>query len=208
MVSSSMPPPFLIAGHFAIDFVNSRATPDGVTIDWLQDGESMLEWCGAVSLFSEASLRELQRSVAPALLGRVAAEARELRDLLRGQLSRPSQLQTNPLLWKMLNEHLGQGSAFSVLRKDKDGLRLEDRERLEKPGQLLVPIAKAIARLIVEEDLTRVRPCEGAGCSLWFLDQTKAGHRRFCSASVCGNRAKVAAFRSRARRTGTSASSD
>lgn len=106
------------------------------------------------------------------------------------------------MLWKTLNELLAQGSAFSVLRKDKDALRLEDRERLEKPGQLLTPIAKAIARLIVEEDIARVRPCEGAGCSLWFLDQTKAGHRRFCSASACGNRAKVAAFRSRARRTG------
>jgi predicted RNA-binding Zn ribbon-like protein len=208
MVSSPLPPPFLIAGNLAIDFVNSRATPDGVTIDWLQDGESTVGWCGAVSLFPEASLRELQRSVSPALLGRVAAEARELRELLRGQLSRPSQLRTNPVLWKTLNELLAQGSAFSVLRKEKDVPRLEDRERLEKPGQLLIPIAKAIARLIVEEDPARLRPCEGVGCSLWFLDQTKAGHRRFCSASLCGNRAKVAAFRSRARRTVTPASSD
>jgi predicted RNA-binding Zn ribbon-like protein len=201
MVASPMPPPFLIAGHLAIDFVNSRATPNGVMIDWLQDGDSMLGWYGAVSLFAEASLRELQRSVSPALLSRVAAEARELRELVRGQLSRPSQLRTNPLLWKTLNDLLGQGSAYSVLRKDRDALRLEDRERLEKPGQLLIPVAKAIARLIIEEDLTRVHACDGVGCSLWFLDQTKAGHRRFCSASVCGNRAKVAAFRSRARRT-------
>jgi predicted RNA-binding Zn ribbon-like protein len=202
-----MPPPFLIAGHLAIDFVNSRATPNGVMIDWLQDGESMLGWCAAVSLFSEASLRELQRSVSPALLGRVAAEARELRELVRGQLTHPSQLHTNSLLLKRLNECLAQGSAFSVLRKDKDALGLEDRERLEKPGQLLIPIAKAIARLIVQEDLTRLHACEGVGCSLWFLDQTKAGHRRFCSASACGNRAKVAAFRSRARRAGAPASS-
>lgn len=208
MISPPMPPPFLIAGHLAIDFVNSRATPDGVTTDWLHDGGSMLGWCGAVSLFSENSLRELQRTVAPAILDRVAGEARELRELLRGQLSRPSQLPTSSLLLKRLNELLAQGNAFSVLRKEKDALRLEDTERLGQPRQLLVPIAKAIARLIVEEDLTRVRPCEGVGCSLWFLDQTKAGHRRFCSASVCGNRAKVAAFRSRTRRTGTVASSD
>jgi predicted RNA-binding Zn ribbon-like protein len=33
----------------------------------------------------------------------------------------------------------------------------------------------------------------------WFLDQTKAYKRRFCSAAVCVNRAKVAAFRERQR---------
>jgi predicted RNA-binding Zn ribbon-like protein len=208
MMSSPLPAPFLIAGHPAIDFLNSRATPGGVGIDWLQDGESMLGWCNAVSLFPEVSLRELQRTVAPVALDRVAGEARELRELLRGLLSRPNQLPTNPLLSRTLNGILAQGSAFSVLGKEGDELRLEDRERLEKPGQLLIPIAKAIARLMVEEDLTRVRPCEGSGCSLWFLDQTKAAHRRFCSASGCGNRAKVAAFRSRARRTGTPGSGD
>ena len=32
-----------------------------------------------------------------------------------------------------------------------------------------------------------------------FLDQTKPGRRRFCSPDLCGNRAKVAAFRSRQR---------
>jgi predicted RNA-binding Zn ribbon-like protein len=200
MSSPAIPSPFLIAGHLAIDFVNSRATPDGVTIDWLQDGESLVDWCGSLSLFSEAALRDLRRSVAPALLSEAATEAREFRELLRGQLSRPAQLRTNSVFWGTLNNLLARGSAFSVLHKGKEGLRLEDRERLVQPGQLLVPMAKAIAELIVEEDLTRVRPCEGVGCSLWFLDQTKAGHRRFCSASVCGNRAKVAAFRSRQRR--------
>jgi len=163
MLSSPMPPPLLIAGHLAIDFVNSRATPGGFAIDWLRDGESMLGWYGAVSLFPETSLRDLQRSVSPTLLGRVAAEARELRELLRGQLSRPSHLRTNPVLWKTLNELLAQGSAFSVLRKDQDAPRLEDRERLEKPGQLLIPIAKAIARLIVEEDIALLDVVEQLG---------------------------------------------
>jgi len=203
-----MPPPFLIAGHLAIDFVNSRATPDGVTIDWLQDGESMVGWYRSLALFSEVTLRKVRRSVAPALLGDAAAEARELRESLRRQLSHPPQLRTNSRFWEMLNDLLARGSAFSAVCKDKDGLRFKDTERLEQPGQLLIPVAKAIAQLIVEEDLTRVRPCQGVGCSLWFLDQTKAGHRRFCRASVCGKRAKVAAFRRRRGGPAPPASSD
>ena len=197
MTSSSTRAPFLVAGHLAIDFLNSRATPGGVLIDWLRDGPSMMGWAASLALFPEADLHALQRSVAPARLNEAATEARELREKLREELSEPARLRTNSRIWRSLNELLARGSAFCALRKDEDGPRLDVHERLDQSGQLLVPIAKAICRLIVEEDLTRVHACEGVGCSLWFLDQTKAGRRRFCSPSVCGNRMKVAAFRSR-----------
>lgn len=188
-------PPFRIAGHLAVDFVNSRATPDGVVIDWLRDGDSLLGWATSFALFPEADLRELKRSVSAARLNELATEARDFRELLRGLLPQPAQLCVNVRFLRAVNDVLARGSAFQALRKEK----LEDHERLEHPGQLLVPIAKAVAQLMVDEDLSRVRACEGVGCSLWFLDQTKAGRRRFCSAAVCGNRAKVAAFRSRQR---------
>jgi predicted RNA-binding Zn ribbon-like protein len=170
-----------------------------VVIDWLRDGESMMAWSASLSLFPEPALRELQRKVAVARLNEVAAEARKLRELLRGQLAEPARLRESSRIWGALNDVLVRGSVFYVLCKVDGKPKLEVCERLERPDQLLIPIAKAIARLIVEENLTRVRACEGVGCSLWFLDQTKAGRRRFCSASVCGNRAKVAAFRSRQR---------
>src|ERR1700726_2035119 len=133
MASSSTPAPFLIAGHLALDFVNSRATPGGVTIDWLPDGESMMGWFASLSLFPEAALRDLQRSVTAARLNEVAAEARELRGVLRGELSPPARLRANPRIWGALNDLLARGSAFRVLRKDVGGARLEDRERLERP---------------------------------------------------------------------------
>ncbi|NEJ40784.1 CGNR zinc finger domain-containing protein, partial [Rhizobium ruizarguesonis] len=34
-------------------------------------------------------------------------------------------------------------------------------------------------------------------CTLFFLDTTKSHRRRWCSMALCGNRMKVAAFRSR-----------
>jgi len=193
------PPPFLIAGHPAIDFVNSRATPEGMEIDWLADADSMMDWAAALGLFPAAELRELQRKTGPVRLAEIAKEMRELRESVRAQLANPTRLRTNAQLWRTLNEILARGSAFHALRKAEGKAKLDDYERLESPGQMLVPIAKAIGKLIVDADLTRVRACEGHGCSLWFLDQTKAGRRRFCSASACGNRAKVAAFRARQR---------
>jgi predicted RNA-binding Zn ribbon-like protein len=52
---------------------------------------------------------------------------------------------------------------------------------------------------VARENASLVKQCAGPGCTLWFLDRTKAHARRFCSAAACGNRAKVAAFRERQR---------
>lgn len=196
---SSQLPPFVIAGHLAIDFVNSVATPNGELIDWLRDAEAAMGWFASLSVFPEISLQKLRRRVSPTALNEAATEARELREWLRGRLAHPTRLRGSPQVSERLNALLSRGSAFHALEKGDGEMKLQEYDRLENPGQLLVPIARSIARLVTEEDLTRVRACEGVGCSLWFLDQTKPGRRRFCSPDVCGNRAKVAAFRSRQR---------
>jgi predicted RNA-binding Zn ribbon-like protein len=195
----SSQPPFVIAGHLAIDFVNSIATPQGETIDWLRDGEGAMGWFASLSVFPETALRKFQRSVSTTALNEAAAEARELREWLRELLSHPARLRGSPHVNERLNELMAHGCAFHALGKSDGKLKLRDYERLERPRQLLVPIAKAIAHLVTNEDLARVRACAGVGCTLWFLDRTKPGRRRFCSPEVCGNRAKVAAFRGRQR---------
>jgi predicted RNA-binding Zn ribbon-like protein len=43
----------------------------------------------------------------------------------------------------------------------------------------------------------RVRACAGKGCSLFFLDTSRAGRRRWCAMAACGNKEKVGAFRQR-----------
>jgi len=72
--------------------------------------------------------------------------------------------------------------------------------RWTSPDQLLQPIAGAIADLVCDADFRLIRVCEGSACTLMFLDRTKAHARRWCSMAVCGNRAKAAAYRARAKR--------
>jgi predicted RNA-binding Zn ribbon-like protein len=50
-------------------------------------------------------------------------------------------------------------------------------------------------------DFRLIRACEGSACTILFLDRTKAHARRWCSMAICGNRAKVAAYRARALKT-------
>jgi predicted RNA-binding Zn ribbon-like protein len=48
----------------------------------------------------------------------------------------------------------------------------------------------------------RFRACAAPDCSGVFVDATRAGRRKYCQPSICGNRRNVAAYRARrARRT-------
>jgi len=78
-------------------------------------------------------------------------------------------------------------------------LRWQARRGWHGPEVLLLPIAEAMGDLVCQKDFGLVRRCEGLGCTLWFLDVSKGHARRWCSMAVCGNRAKAATHRARAR---------
>jgi predicted RNA-binding Zn ribbon-like protein len=68
------------------------------------------------------------------------------------------------------------------------------------------PLDDALARLaepLVEEiqagRADRVRICANATCAWVFFDESRAGHRRWCDMASCGNRAKAARHRARAK---------
>jgi predicted RNA-binding Zn ribbon-like protein len=64
----------------------------------------------------------------------------------------------------------------------------------------LLPIGEAAMNLLCYGDLSRVKKCERDACVLYFYDTSKPGHRRWCSMSACGNRAKSAAFYERSKK--------
>ena len=78
-------------------------------------------------------------------------------------------------------------------------LTLESLRRWRSPETLLQPIGEALAALLAREDFAHVKACEGATCTLLFADHTRGHTRRWCSMDICGNRAKQAAHRSRAK---------
>ena len=100
-----------------------------------------------------------------------------------------------------LNALLERGEMFSriAVRPDSDGDRLElQTMRLwRSPESLLLPIGEALARCVCDEDFADIRACEGANCTLVFVDRTRRRGRRWCSMALCGNRAKQAAHRHR-----------
>lgn len=62
---------------------------------------------------------------------------------------------------------------------------------------LLAAIARDAVELLGSPLAARLRACAGDTCAILFLDQSRAGERRWCSMTACGNRAKVLEFRRR-----------
>ena len=59
--------------------------------------------------------------------------------------------------------------------------------------------AAALLRTAGGPDWKRLKACPGPDCGWAFADRSRNGSRRWCQMSECGNRAKGAAFRERAR---------
>jgi predicted RNA-binding Zn ribbon-like protein len=74
------------------------------------------------------------------------------------------------------------------------------------------PLDDALARLadpLVHEigagRADRVRICANDTCSWVFFDESRGGRRRWCDMATCGNQAKAARHRARAKESGTAA---
>lgn len=67
--------------------------------------------------------------------------------------------------------------------------------------QMLWPIAKSAAELLVSRELAKVRECanEEEGCGWLFMDTTKNHSRRWCEMRSCGNRAKARRYYERSK---------
>lgn len=70
---------------------------------------------------------------------------------------------------------------------------------------LLATLAREAIYLFGSEMAGSIRQCQSPACTLFFVDTSRSGDRRWCSMSGCGNKAKVAEFRSRKRKARTGA---
>ena len=212
-MSKHLPPPMFVTGAPALDFLNSVAVPADTEVEWLGSGEDLLDWLEQAGLVQSDVLQDVRKTAGPGELDAAAAQARALREWFRGfvvqhkghRLTRKAINQLEPL-----NRLLARDEAFGQIVPRSKRARSEDAasdlewvplRRWRSPDALLLPIAKAMADLLATADFTCVKGCEWHTCTLHFLDTTRGRKRRWCSMSVCGNRAKQAAHRDRLTQT-------
>jgi predicted RNA-binding Zn ribbon-like protein len=205
-------PAMFIAGDPGLDLLNSIGTPVDMVVEWLANGEDLMAWLEQAELVPPEAAATIRANCFPGELDAVAAQARALREWFRafvlkhkGHSLGPDALHELAPLNRILERDDAYGAIVARAADAADqpatsGLEWRTLRRWRTPNSLLLPIAHAIANFITSEDLSRVKSCEKSPCTLFFLDRTRGQVRRWCSMTLCGNRAKQALHRSRLKR--------
>ena len=139
------------------------------------------------------------RTARPRIEGELPA-FRDLRALVRDIAARrargeaPTRAQV-----AAINRVMRDGLHFHALRPVRGG----NEFRMEPVGDALdqarAAVAGSLAHYLADHDDGRLRVCADEACGWLFIDRSPAGRRRWCDMRTCGNRAKVARHRARAR---------
>ncbi|MFS0826643.1 CGNR zinc finger domain-containing protein [Pseudomonas phoenicis] len=183
------PNALFLADNVALDFINSEYGVGDNRHDCLVDDQSVLGWLQTAGLLPHQPQR-----VAPKGL---LALARQLRTCAREVID--SAMKGSPADPAVINALLEAGRPVRQLvwNDEKQAYRISFQQRDSSAESLLEPIAEALVALVTHDKFEFVRQCEAHDCVLLFHDLTKSHRRRWCSMATCGNRMKVAAFRSR-----------
>jgi predicted RNA-binding Zn ribbon-like protein len=187
------------ADALALELVNAGRSSEGSARDVLSTPAELAGWLKRAGLAPAGPIFDALRSPATARI--LLDEARRLRlDLERlfeafsegRDLPGPAVFGLNRVL----------GASCTSLRLEAEGgapTRLTEHQVGLGILTILGPVALSAARLLTSAEPDRLRQCASSECRLWFVDTSKAGRRRWCSMARCGNRAKAARHRRRAR---------
>lgn len=186
-----------IANDLSLDFVNTEVILAGVRT--LQSWEDLARWFEQAGLAPAADMQRLAKAWAGTAEAHAALQAaRALRHVLRSAAERVAGSGRVPgNLASVLEKELRHPRLATELGQSEGRLSIKPRWILEKPRDLLVPVAHYAANFFASADYSSIRKCENPKCILWFYDTSKNHSRRWCSMDLCGNRAKAAAFRER-----------
>lgn len=178
-----------LADNLALDFINSEYGVGDQRHDCLTDDQSVASWLKMAGLLPESAAPKVPRGLLD--------EARKLRDCSRALVNAAMKGVSVDLT--LINQVLEAGRPVSRLEWDGEAqeFRVGVHQRDRSPASLLWPVADSLVSLVTSEKFEFVRQCEAHDCILLFHDLSKSHRRRWCSMSTCGNRMKVAAFRSR-----------
>jgi len=170
-----------IAGHPAIDFLNTEIIRDGAPADLLQTPDDLRRW------LADAKLGHVGQALSLSLL----KQAKQLRATARRLIKRPRKKDLDAL-----NTALSRGRGSFRVDVKKGAVRTHFHPDNLDP---LFLIASAVADFLASEDAALVKPCQGTNCILLFYDTTRSHTRRWCSMAGCGNRMKAALHYRRSR---------
>jgi predicted RNA-binding Zn ribbon-like protein len=185
-----------------VSFANTLHRTRGRIGDDVPDAGSLLDWLREHGLVSARG-----RATEAARLRRDPEEAerrlerfRHLRDLLHVAAADLSEAgDVAPEQITAINHILRHGLHYHQLKPDPGGTRYEITQVGDRLDQARAAVASSFAHFLADGAASRLRVCANDGCRWLFVDRSPAGRRRWCDMRTCGNQAKVARHRARAR---------
>jgi len=177
-----------------IEFANRLRLSPGGSPSNADDVAALRSWLADHGL--------LKVRTADARLERDLPAFRELRSLVRGIAARVGDGET-PTARQLsaINRVMREGLHYHALRATAGDRHFRMEPVGDELQQARATVAGSLAHYLADHDEHRLGVCANDTCGWLFIDESPAGRRRWCDMRTCGNRAKVARHRARARGT-------
>lgn len=192
------------------DFLNTLDHDDGFIREHLVNLDDALDWFVNRGVIHRegADRARAQVTAQPTAADRDLARVRAVRQALRE-------------IAEAIAEHRVPGSnALDVVNRalrarqiielvaSPDGCSVDHRHVGDPVDDALARLAEPLVTELTAGHPERIRICASDTCEWVFYDTSRTGKRRWCDMATCGNRAKAARHRARARGAATSVNPD
>lgn len=183
-----------VAGHPALDLVNTVTGRNATPRDWLDGYAALIDWARLGDHFRSANLTTLSRMAAaqPTRAAVALDDIKRLREALcrsiyaivRGEGFDPRD--------RAAIEHAHRAAMQAAsFEWSREGCRITWTPSASGLELIKHVVVVEALRLLADLDRDRLRICPGDNCGWVFLDSSRNGHRRWCDMATCGNVAKA-----------------
>jgi predicted RNA-binding Zn ribbon-like protein len=185
------------------DFLNSDELQDGIPIDHFNDLSTVLDWFvnrGVIHMEGADRIRAIYES-RPAVGARDLSKIRSVRRALRDVADAIVEGRVpDGVALARVNRALHARQVIELVA-GPHGCSVDHRHVGDPIDDALARIADPLVRELADGHPDRIRVCANDRCRWVFYDGSRSGRRRWCDMTTCGNRAKAARHRARARST-------
>jgi len=190
------------------DFLNTDDTENGFPLERLTTLDVALDWFvdrGVIHGEGADRVRAIARDD-PARAGRLLARIRGVRGALR-EVATALVERRSPTARALetINRALHARQVIELV-PSTEGVHVDHRHVGDPVDDALARLAEPLVLELTAGHPERIKICDSDTCFWVFYDDSRTSRRRWCDMSTCGNRAKAARHRARARaRTGVPA---
>lgn len=183
------------------DFLNTDDLENGFPLDHLPTLDAALAWFveRGVIHFEGAEKARAQAAADPTAGDRTLARVHRVRRALREVADSIAEHRApNASALETVNRALHARQVIELIPAT-DGCTVDHRHVGDPIDDALARLADPLVRELTGGHPERIRICDNDTCRWVFYDTSRTGLRRWCDMATCGNRAKAARHRARAK---------